>query len=566
MPSTVSFFIVVLSCVAFANALTNPSRSKRLLSAPAEKAHHATAIKLSRAIRNAILQKNVLPPLRDLSTQSAIYPSALQTAHFLDTRPLPLYSLLASLPQFASDRSSVQANVSRLGFTFDTCEVSSDCQGIRRCLDISNFPQSTFCTGGFGCFCLPPEPENCRRSIQCATGEVCALLGNMTEPLCASATVEEKNPQLVQVSGDNRPRPPGPSSAGLTYDFCQEPEDCLGERVCTYFEDSGGQCDGRDPCICLADTLEQCATADECPRGEMCVLSNTTIDETISFCASQTTVAQFPELFAPMEAIGPDGEGGLTLDDCKKPEDCIGARTCYQAPPASGIRCPDIAFVGCRCYPLRPATCQDSTECDSGEVCAVEAETKSAICMSQSAADNPNLVFDSDSASDDDSSVSDDNGEAPNGSDETSPSTVSGGADQIPSQTVSPIDQIPSPTASPTPSSDGDICIDARMLHHLSRDELVFPKDLWARVLCDPEDNCATPGHIVVHQERGMMMATYCQKVSCVKRTLLVNSPRYRTRRRVASNSQQLQFTGFAARYSSRIEESVLAMAVRMGM
>lgn len=110
------------------------------------------------------------------------------------------------------------------------------------------------------------------------------------------------------------------------------------------------------------------------------------------------------------------------------------------------------------------------------------------------------------------------------------------------------------------------VCIAVHSLKHLSREDLVYEQDVSAIVLCDDKNSCATPGHIVHYKGRAMMMKTYCEDVGCTETVMKVNSPKYQKALRVASNSQHLSFTSFAARYETRFEESMLRTAVHMGL
>lgn len=113
------------------------------------------------------------------------------------------------------------------------------------------------------------------------------------------------------------------------------------------------------------------------------------------------------------------------------------------------------------------------------------------------------------------------------------------------------------------------VCIGVDALSHLHAKDLVFPHHYRAAVLCDPSGNCATPGHIVVKDDVPMMMKTYCDQLRwkndreeemCRWRVMLVNSPRMRYGVRIKSKSDGLEFTVLAARFQSKMEESVMAL------
>lgn len=109
-------------------------------------------------------------------------------------------------------------------------------------------------------------------------------------------------------------------------------------------------------------------------------------------------------------------------------------------------------------------------------------------------------------------------------------------------------------------------CIDVRALAHLEKHQLVFENHYMAKVLCDSSDSCATPGHIVQFNGKGMMMKTYCEMVGCRPVFMRVNSPRYSSGIRIESNTEGLQYTGFAAAYETYAEEATMAAMVHLGM
>lgn len=506
---------------------------------------------------------------RQFPREHGIQGSTLQTAHYLETRSLPLDSLLTSLPEVLPVSDEKLGVASSGGLTFDNCQKASECKGIRRCLDLTDFPESRLCSGGDYCFCLPPEPASCTRTTQCVPGEVCANLRNLTRPLCVSAVVEDESVAFIEVSSENPPEPPAPPLSGLTFDFCQEQEDCSGDRTCVLLDSLTDEvCGGRDPCVCRPPVLEECKRSDTCPRGEVCVIDP---QEVLlrDICVSESTARKFPEVFVTPEPP-PGSSSGLTLDVCETRTHCLGTRKCFQSPPSSGVVCPEDVFASCRCYPATPERCQSSGQCEIGEICAVEAETGSPLCVSENAVEqDPSLITDPNLPSINDEQDPD----TPFPVDEPTntvgalpeASATSDGTGVI-SGASTPSGQPASPSASGGPSPEGGVCVDARILRHLKQEELVLQRHVRARVLCDPDDNCATDGHMVMYRGQAMMMRTYCQRISCVERVMYVNSPRYRRGIRLASNTKDLQFTAFAAKYSSTAEETILSMATRIGM
>lgn len=114
---------------------------------------------------------------------------------------------------------------------------------------------------------------------------------------------------------------------------------------------------------------------------------------------------------------------------------------------------------------------------------------------------------------------------------------------------------------------DAGVCIAIDHLNEFDTDELVFADHRKASVLCDKDNNCATAGHIVVWNGKGMMMKSYCDLIDgCTKKTVMVNSPKWKRGLRVKGNGQGLEFSALAARYETKAEEAVMDIAVRMGI
>lgn len=171
--------------------------------------------------------------------------------------------------------------------------------------------------------------------------------------------------------------------------------------------------------------------------------------------------------------------------------------------------------------------------------------------------------------------------------------------------------------ASINPSENPAVCIAVHHLQGLSlqRDQLVYPSHQRAYVLCDAHENCATPGHVVLWEERPMTMLAYCKlpfhasrhdiqsrnqnsvdvfrsakyrqsasvissatssatfsvpssnaQSSCTRKIMHVNSPKFKRALRIESNSKHLKFTSFAAAYGTRLEEILLRIMVRIGL
>ena len=104
-----------------------------------------------------------------------------------------------------------------------------------------------------------------------------------------------------------------------------------------------------------------------------------------------------------------------------------------------------------------------------------------------------------------------------------------------------------------------DVCIDARALNHLPKDQLVFSKHAVSRVLCDEFDNCVFRGQAV-------RMSKYCDLVGCSEAAMEVNSARFSRGMRFESKTEGLEYTVFSARYDMQVEESMIRPFVRYGL
>lgn len=228
-------------------------------------------------------------------------------------------------------------------------------------------------------------------------------------------------------------------------------------------------------------------------------------------------------------------QSGLTMDSCNQTAHCKVPRKCVTGFTDQPKPC--NTDQGCVCFPSSPPLCNASEECQTGEVCAYYSTDPTRLfCVSENAVDRYSTLFEKG----------------------TEPSPVAQ-PDEIEgdSSTVQPAQ---------VPDIPETICIAIHSLKHFDPKDLVFDKHPLARVLCDRNGSCATPGHIVLVSGTPMMMKTYCAKVTCDTHVMPVNSPKYRRRLTVESNSDGLSFTTFAARYETRTEEVIISAALRLGM
>ena len=328
---------------------------------------------------------------------------------------------------------------------------------------------------------------------------------------------------------------------GLTGERCTTSFECAGGRICV--EGSTSTCPAGEKCFCApADGFDRCTSSDDCSTaGEVCVqLTKSTV------CLSQeaANAAGIPIVGSVSPGNGGDtlpagntepdaGSGnGITGTTCANSSECAGGRICVEGSTAS---CP--AGDKCFCAPADGFDrCTSSDDCSTaGEVCVQL--TKSTVCFSQEAASAAGIPVVGDESPGDD-----------------------GGAGAI---------NIPIDVAGSGGDNDGndkEVCIDARALGHISTNGLVFEKHAVSRVLCDENNSCATRGHMVVFRGHAMRMSTYCDSVDCKEAVIEVNSPHFNRRMRIESNTKGLEYTAFAARYDTQAEESLIRMAIHLGL
>lgn len=240
------------------------------------------------------------------------------------------------------------------------------------------------------------------------------------------------------------------------------------------------------------------------------------------------------------EAIKPRLENiatkqGLTADECEDESDCSTERFGVQLPDADdiGVGFYGIEFYGdlvscqnsskpCRCIPQSTIACSTSDECDPGERCIGFGadDVNYGLCIS---CESTEFV----------------------------------------------LDLLPVETLDDGGSRCSDtVCVSVEFVSHLPADELVFKSHRRASVLCDANNSCATPGHLVEYNGIPMMMKTYCKEfanLGCSRRTMVVNSPRMKRGLRLLTNTPELKFTSMAAKHETFAEERALQVILNIG-
>lgn len=533
----------------------------------------------------------ISPPLL-LLLASCVHSASASAPFFQDVpdpRLRPLQNIISALPphhfpaiQLESRQGTPSDTLIPTGSTFDPCYLNIHCLPQRYCIQLSSIPAPILCpSSNSSCACLPALPRGCTADSQCPRSEVCAAFTTSTPFFCVSKYVFDTNPALLPAPTDPPPSPSPSPVAGVTFDFCQSPDQCLPGRACRYFpqlvmfsvspfEQPLELCQSRDPCICLPASPISCETSDGCPSGEVCVsLFNSTLSATVCISASTQNFLSLGFENRPIPSPRPLNESvGLTLDSCSDPTSfCSFGRACYAYPPTDEILCASDQLQDCRCYPrLGPQRCNRNRQCERGEVCAVETSSGRRICMSAAAVNRQPRANVTDTLGPrlppSPEAEPEESGEQVDA--ESIPTPEADGAIQSDDESDPPAEATPAPDEEQEPSSV--VCIGADALQHLERGELVYAQDVWAWVLCDGNGSCATAGHMVVYEGRAMRMGRYCGMVGCERRKMMVNSPKRRAGLRVGSRSGGLEFTAFAARYETVVEEMVLAAAVRVGL
>lgn len=456
----------------------------------------------------------------------------------------------------ASDNIEGGDNATTLGLNFDGCSDHTDCAGSRICHGSS---ESVSCAlDDNGCFCYP-NFDRCKSSEDCEEGELCVKGSSYGYLLCISINALQEFPMLTPVEENEiqGTTPPTNTSSelgkGLNFDWCSNEGDCKGSRGChgPYPKSVSCPADALD-CACYPN-WDECVTSVDCDDGEVCVNGSTSGSLR---CISMNALTDFPMLASTDEGSlrlkvmvspspstqketgGKESNLGLNFDKCSPVKKCSGRRECIEL----GIqKNPCIGEAkNCRCYPGNHR-CLNDADCDEGEVCKIFIRTERNVCTSEDAAVDYALFKDL----------------------ETKDKFTVIYTTEEPEQVAPAVSISGSNDRNTGPNRNA--CIDSKALDHFNANELVFKEHKIASVLCDHVGSCATPGHMVMWKGRGMMMRTYCLEVGrCNVGVILVNSPRWSIGKRVPSKTKGLEYTAFAARFETAMEEFALKTALRI--
>lgn len=240
-----------------------------------------------------------------------------------------------------------------------------------------------------------------------------------------------------------------------------------------------------------------------------------------------------------------EGPKNYTWDQCEHTGDCVPDRSCIDFRKVEQDELDECekgktSHRECFCVPLQDINSAEGTwrecvgpaDCVPEEYCTKVDDVDNAICISDTFMISPDKFpeFNQNSAPSEDQPVSTVNNQSEGG------------------------------------ESQPDECVDAKALEHLPSHNLVFQRHATAKVLCDANRSCATPGHMVTYKREAMMMRTYCGLVGCKEDIMAVNSPRYRRGLSIKSKTTGLEYSSFAARYQTKAEEILIRIAVHVGL
>lgn len=404
------------------------------------------------------------------------------------------------------------------GLNFDRCKINEDCAGLRAC--VSSDDVSVTCpSNDLSCGCLPTDFVPCGSNEDCNAGEKCVPSRLFDHEICISNLAFENHPFLLFAEDEGN---------GLNFDNCEVTSDCAGARACVSFSnDAFVVCPSHDPsCWCLPAERLPCKSNEDCDPGEKCAPSRASDDK---ICVSINAFERNPFLFSPV------GKGkGLNFDDCSVTDECAGQRACVSIVGDLLVIC-QAHETACWCGPPVDPYCTSDEDCTLGEKCLQEIGIAD-VCVSKLA--------------------------------------LAKGSEHVAS--IEPdVEQETAPVSHPNSNSSGKrevpfsnegVCVDATALNHLDRQELVFRDHILTFVLCDKAGSCATPGHLVEWNGKGMMMKTYCSIIGgCAQKKMLVNSPAWKPKIKIASKTDGLFYTAFAAKHTTRFEEMVLSTVLLIG-
>lgn len=506
----------------------------------------------------------------DSSSSSSPHNPPLTTMHrssILSILPSLLLLPLLFPVLHATPLTSLSTTLRReTGFTLDRCRLSTDCLAPRTC---QKSDVVELCNDSPGCFCFPNREFPCKSSGDCVRNEVCASVFSGPGQCTSTWYVHKFFSETELLDG------------GYSLDPCKLQSDCKGDRICTNTRSGRPMpdCFAALTCQCLLKRYPKCQTSADCSRREICAtgkdfedpvcLSLSVVDlrDDLNEFPRQPTSTDTPPVTSPpanpnATAIPPTVVPTISIPPTAVPTTSIPP---IIVPPTSAPQSPSPSSLP-RPSPVAPAPSVPVPpvvpSATPSEALVFESSTPieddAPIDLAPTPTEGGDIIVES-------PTPPDESGVASVSPSPTDPSNSGPDATSTPTSAPGVSPDVEGGEGEPTPAP---VCIDAEALAHLERKDLVFAEHAWSDVLCDSAGSCATGGHIVVYSGRPMMMERYCALAAagCEWRKKYVNSPRYSRGRRVPSKTDGLEFTAFAARYQTKVEERVLVAAVRVGL
>lgn len=296
------------------------------------------------------------------------------------------------------------------GSTLDYCSPTMPCQNNLLCMTRSGGEYFDCVGAASPCRCGRLEPSNenllqfqpCNSDSDCSSArEACAFDVRSQKNVCVSCDIARTDPFLMFNGTSNakcdalnvtRPQPRHyfPGSNGLTFDYCNSDNECIGDRKCSMFtvftetKKKTGKCKGSGSLCFCHETLKNCSSGNDCENGESC--ANLEMLDVKKKCISNAILAErstreyeIIKKFKKTEK-GKLSKQKLTNDQCKFDWDCRGDRRCTYVGESWG-RC--AGRRACTCKPMITQPCSTHGECVSGEVCVRYADNSTdAFCTS----------------------------------------------------------------------------------------------------------------------------------------------------------------------------------------
>lgn len=497
------------------------------------------------------------------------------------------------------------------GLSFDSCLVSSQCYGNYKCYGAGE-PPLTLCSKNdtlCSCFKNAEGPISCDITADCPKGEVCAKLLGRDDQGCTSVSYFRQRPDgLFEVLGTFPKR-----GTRVKEDPCRSDHQCVEGMYCTHRSGDQrlGGCLGRRACACTGLSFIQCASRRDCRKRETCVFIPDSLREPFCYSAKSAHLNPYIREMRAVSAVPTPTilpTDGWTFDVCLRDNDCMQdiPRKCEHRVSKRPCRGREMCNCVVDSGGTDPDSCNDSMDCSSGEACVTVVDLlipAQPQCISRKfleldyfkrvyvevVGNNTQPISSPSTLPSGSSSLSPVSSPSPTPkrvSDEgvgsstqptSSPSTSPSGSSSLsPVFSLSPTPSKPSaqlssdgetaPSPTMTMEAESEVCVEVGALSHLRPSELVYNRPRRAVVLCDKFGSCATPGHVIMWQGSAMLMHTYCKShTECVRAIKHVNSPRMKRLVRIPSHTKGLLYTPLAARFVSRLEESLLRGLIRFG-